>query len=76
MIDIAKTIGTHILAAMAGGSIGIVALLILQSGAMAEREAIIRHALRLLRESATGNNVDQIIDLKRRAESIGIFTDR
>ena len=67
---------THFLAAMAGGTISCIALAILQSGAISEREAIIRHALRLLRESANAGNVDQIIDLKRRAEELGIFIDR
>lgn len=63
---------THIIAAMFGGTFGIVALLILQVSSLGEREAIIKEALRLLRENATGDNVDQIIDLKRRAENIGI----
>ena len=76
MIEVMKAVGTHILAAMVGGSIGFVSLLILQSGAISERESIIRHALRLLRQTATGNTVDQIIDLKRRAEEIGISIDR
>ena len=76
MIGVMKVIGTHILAAMVGGSIGFVALLILQAGAISERESIIRHALRLLRQNATGSTVDQIIDLKHRAEEIGIFIDR
>jgi len=67
---------THIIAAMFGGTFGIVALLILQASSFVEREAIIKEALRLLRENATGDNVDQIIDLKRRAESIGIVIDK
>ena len=76
MIEVLKSVGTHILAAMIGGSVGVVALLIMKAGAMSERESIIRHALRLLRENATGSTVDQIIDLKHRAEEIGIFIDR
>jgi len=67
---------THIIAAILGGTFGIAALLILQVSSFGEREAIIKEALRLLRENANSENVDQIIDLKRRAENIGITIDK
>ena len=69
-------IATHIIAAMVGGTFAITALLILQAPAIVECEAIIKEALYLLRENATGDNVDQIIDLKHRAEELGITLDR
>ena len=67
---------THFIAAMLGAMTGCVALAILQASAIHEREMIIRHALRLYRENANADNVDQIIDLKRYAEAIGIFIER
>ena len=57
---------------MVGGTFAVAGLLILQASSLGEREAIIRDAIRLLRENATGDTVDQIIDLKRRAEELGI----
>ena len=63
---------THLIAAIVGGTFAVASLLILQASSFGEREAIIVVALNLLRENATGDMVDQIIDLKQRAEELGI----